>query len=112
MMELFDRELGLKNCGNMEELYKQVLQMYCESGHNNLKELEECYKKQDWENYAILVHAIKSTSLTIGAENFSEMAKRQEMAAKGRNIEFLTAEWESFIVEYKTILSYVENEMV
>lgn len=109
-MELLDRELGLRNCGNMEELYEQVLQMYCENGQQNLKDLSEYYTQQNWENYAILTHAIKSTSLTIGAQEFSEKAKQQEMAAKEKNVEFISAEWETFIAEYKKILSYVEKE--
>ena len=46
-----------------------------------LKDLQRCFDTADWKNYAILVHALKSTSKTIGAIPLSETAAELESAA-------------------------------
>ena len=44
--------------------------------------IEDYFAKKDWENYAIAVHALKSTSLSIGAKKLSEAALLLEKAGK------------------------------
>ena len=40
------------------------------------------FAKKDWSNYIIKVHALKSTSMTIGAVPLSELAKELELSGK------------------------------
>ena len=42
---------------------------------------------QDYENYTIKVHALKSSARVIGASNLSDMAKDLEAAGKAGDIE-------------------------
>ena len=71
--------------------------------------LLEYYEKRDWKNYKIIVHALKSTSLVIGATAFSEKAKRMEQLAKEEAEEMLLAECEAFLKEYKEILELIKQ---
>ena len=50
--------------------------------------MSQFFEGEDWENYRTIVHALKSTSLTIGAVQLSEEAKALEMAAKEENVIF------------------------
>ena len=51
--------------------------------------LEEYFEKEDWANYTVKAHALKSTSLSVGGQKLSEMAKALEMAGKGNDIAYI-----------------------
>jgi len=76
----------MEYCCNNEDFYKEMLSSYLTT--NKYQELNDKYKEEDWENYRILVHALKSTSLSIGAVKVSEKAKMLEAAAKEGNIDY------------------------
>ena len=84
-----DRELGLRYSAESEEMYREFLKMYCDMMPEKKERLEECFEKEDWDDYTIAVHALKSTSLSIGAKILSDKALALEMAGKERNISFI-----------------------
>ena len=47
------------------------------------------YESANWTDYAVKVHALKSTSLTIGAETLSAQAKELELAGKRGDVAFI-----------------------
>lgn len=106
---LIDRKLGISYCGNQEEMFYDMLESFCEQGEKYISELTECHDRKDWKNYAVKVHAVKSTSLTIGAKTFSEKAKGQEEAAKEGKEELLIEQWEGFIADYYAVLAEVDK---
>ena len=60
-------ELGLDYSAEMEDVYKSILEMFCNLKNEKQKQLNETFENEDWQNYTILIHALKSTSLQIGA---------------------------------------------
>ncbi len=106
---VIDRNIGLEYCSGMEDIYQEVLEAYYEEGQDYLKKMAEYQNNKDWKNYAIIVHAIKSTSLTIGATELSEAAKEQELAAKAGNEEVIAAKWEAVHAAFKEVLEEVKN---
>ena len=100
-----DVETGLTYCCNSEEFYRDILKSYYES--NKYEDILKSYEMEDWDKYRILVHALKSTSLSIGAAELSEAAKQLEVAAKELNVDYIK-EYHSGVMEnYKNILSEV-----
>lgn len=83
-----DINLGLKYCQD-GEIYMSLLEQYAQEFDEKLECMEDFYKKKDLENYTILVHALKSTSLMIGDKSLSEEAKALELAGKNRDLEFI-----------------------
>ena len=83
-----DINLGLKYCQD-GEIYMSLLEQYAREFDEKLECMEDFYKKKDLENYTILVHALKSTSLMIGDKSLSEEAKALELAGKNRDLEFI-----------------------
>lgn len=75
-------EVGLQYSSDMEDLYKEFLTMFCNLKDEKQKRLQETFSAEDWKNYTILVHALKSTSLSIGGEKCSDAAKKLELAGK------------------------------
>ena len=84
-----DRELGLRYSAESEEMYREFLKMYCDMMPEKKERLEQCFENEDWENYTIAVHALKSTSLSIGAKILSEKALALEKAGKAQEISFI-----------------------
>lgn len=103
--ELFDPELGMSYMGGDEEIYVEVLQMYIETSEEKLPLIETLYKEENWKNYIVEVHALKSTSLTIGAQILSEAAKELEFAGKGENYELIHEKTASVLELYKKVVN-------
>ena len=74
-----DKAKGLETCGD-ERTYHAVAEAYLETEGENRGNLERYLKTNDWENYRIVVHALKSSSLTIGAMQFAGFSKAVESA--------------------------------
>lgn len=104
---LVDKELGLSYCMNSEEFYLEMIGEYIKSSRYDM--LNEYFAQKDWENYRIAIHAVKSTSLNIGAKNLSEHAKELEFACKESNIELVLKKHAAVMDEYKELLAYLEN---
>ena len=104
-----DKEKGLSYCLNMENLYQEVLQVFCKQGADCLTNLKTHFEEKNWEKYAIVAHALKGNALNIGAINFSNISLQHERAGKEKNIEFLEKEYEKYITTYKQLLEKVEK---
>lgn len=77
-----DRSLGLLYAGGSEEMYEAVLNLFVESKNEKISKIREAFDTKDWHNYTIMVHALKSSAMTVGAKKLSELAKLLEMAGK------------------------------
>ena len=84
-IEELDVESALKNCGS-EELLLQTINQYHSSIDEKALELQQFYEAEDWKNYEIKVHSLKSTSRLIGALKFSKLAEFLEECAHNNTI--------------------------
>ena len=87
--ELLDISLGLTYSAESEEMYREFLKMFCDMKNERLESLEESFKAEDWKNYTVFVHALKSTSLSIGGKTISELAAKLEQAGKNGEYDFI-----------------------
>lgn len=99
-----DYRLGLSYCAGEPDIYKEAAQAYLEEGDSNMEKLDSCYEKKDWKNYAIVAHAIKSTSLTLGAKELSELAKEHEFAGKENREADIDASYFTLLEQYQAVL--------
>lgn len=85
---VIDKELGTDNCGN-EETFWQVLQIFYESIDENIDQICGLYDSEDWKNYTVQVHSLKSTAMLCGAKELAEEARALEMAGKSDDIAYI-----------------------
>lgn len=104
---ILDVTTGLSYCCDSEEFYKEMLLSYLDN--QKYDSIEAAYQKEDWENYRILVHALKSTSLSIGAVEVSDKAKSLEMAAKASDLGFIREHHGSTIENYRKLLYHLQK---
>lgn len=102
-------ELGLSYCADDEEFYQEILKDYI--SEDKTVQLEESYAAEDWENYRIQVHALKSTSLSIGAEELSEEAKALEMAAKEGRVDEIRSNHDRVMRRYRELLQKLKENL-
>ncbi len=75
-----DVKTGMGYCMNDERFYMSVVEEYVKG--DKRKTLTEFLEKEDFENYKIVVHSLKSTSMNIGAMDISNEARKLEQACK------------------------------
>ena len=107
LTDMLDMATGLAYCMNDKMFYKEMLDEYVKS--EKTAELKEYFEKGDLEYYRITVHAVKSTSLTIGAIKVYEDAKALEMACKEGNLDFVKQNHEAFMEEYKSLVRGIQS---
>ncbi len=82
-------ETGIEYSQNDQGFYELLLKEYGTKAAEKKKELCDFYEAKDWENYTIRIHALKSTSKMIGANDIFEMALALEQASKEKDEEKL-----------------------
>jgi CheY-like chemotaxis protein/HPt (histidine-containing phosphotransfer) domain-containing protein len=107
LTDMLDMATGLAYCMNDKMFYKEMLDEYVKS--EKTAELKEYFENGDLEYYRITVHAVKSTSLTIGAIKVYEDAKALEMACKEGNLDFVKQNHEAFMEEYKSLVRGIQS---
>lgn len=98
-----DTEIGLNYCGGEENFYREMLRLFASLGVEKQAELVSLYESANWADYAVKVHALKSTALTIGAEALSAQAKDLEMAGKRGDADFIRAHHLPLLRAYETL---------
>ena len=106
-IDFLNTELGLSYHGNDAAFYLEILQMMLHTNHYS--ELQECYKNHDWKHYQLLVHSLKGSTKSIGAEQLSYQALVLENAAKTGDYDYIHAHHNSFMQDYHTLLDQLKN---
>ena len=96
-------EMGLAFCCGEDEFYEEMLRMFSSQCAEKKDEIISLYEASNWADYAVKVHALKSTSLTIGAEELSARAKELEMAGKSEDIEFIRENHPALMLMYEEV---------
>ncbi|HAF26465.1 MAG TPA: hybrid sensor histidine kinase/response regulator, partial [Lachnospiraceae bacterium] len=102
-----DTDAGLNYCGDCES-YLEALDMYRGSAEKKADEIKEYWAKKDIKNTTIKVHALKSASRSIGANELSEAAARLEKAGRDGDIEILDKELGDLILRYRQLAMDLE----
>ena len=103
-----DIEVGLRFCQGDKELYKSIIVDYAHNSSEKIKNMVDYFTTEDWKNYGICVHALKSTSKTIGALALSDLALRLELAANEGKSDVIHAEHGKMIIKYKDVVAAIK----
>ena len=97
-----DVDSGLKHCGG-EEGYLDMLKIYGSDAATNADRIEDFWRARDLSNTTIKVHALKSTSRSIGAESLGALAEKLEFAGKAGDEAALDAELSGLLERYRAL---------
>lgn len=100
---------GLKYCQDDEALYRTLLAEYAygelEKSHN----LQKSYDSENWHDYSIYVHALKSSSKMIGASALSMHAAKLEAAANAADSGTIRTEHNTLMEEYEVVTAVIRS---
>ena len=96
-------EKALESLGS-PELYQTVVKEYYRSGEDKYNEIHDAYEHEDWDDYTIKVHALKSSSRQIGADELGEKVEQLEIAGQNHDIETIRENTEDTLDVYKKLL--------
>ena len=100
-------DVGLDYCAGDEDFYREMLRLFSAQGEEKRTEIAALYESADWTDYAIKVHALKSTSLTIGAEALSAQAKELELAGKRGDADFIRAHHHALLSAHEELCAQI-----
>ena len=106
---VINKDVALKYCGGVEELYKQIIAVYIEAYEERVEKLKKDLEAEDFEDYRVQIHSLKSTSLNVGATDLSEHAKNVEMALKDGNVAFAKENHDSILREYEEVIEEIRK---
>ena len=95
---------GIAFCGGRLTDYLKVLQLTYNNGESGIQELLDLQQQGNYKDYTIKIHGMKSTALSIGAREVSDMAKTQELAGKEGDYAYIDAHMQDFLMEYQKLL--------
>ncbi|MBE5924131.1 MAG: Hpt domain-containing protein [Lachnospiraceae bacterium] len=103
-----EKEIGIANCGS-EDSYDEAARIYSSTGRGKIEEIREFYKSEDWENYTIKVHALKSSSRIIGAMELGDLAEELEHAGDALDLNTIHEKTEDLLKGYELCINTIEK---
>jgi len=105
---------GIAMTGGTLAAYKQVLSMFCKDAKDRLPLLQKTPETAAMSVFVTQVHALKSASASLGAEEFSAKAAELEAAGKTGDMAFIRGHLPSFAQRLaelvKNILDVLEQD--
>ncbi|MDO4188601.1 MAG: response regulator [Lachnospiraceae bacterium] len=112
----FNPEIGISNLGGNKEAYLEVLLAYYEEGLGKLIDVPKQFRDGDISLYTTNVHALKSSSATVGCIGVSPLFKELEFAGKDNKLDFIRDNSEKSFDYLAKVLEkvkeYLESENV
>lgn len=105
--ELVCRKKGVEACQS-EMVYERIKGEFLLSGRGLLEELCLLFEQEDWENYIIKVHALKSTARFLGAQALSDLAKEIEGAGNEGRLEEVRQNSGQLFSDFEQVYQYFE----
>lgn len=99
--------LGLEYSIGDKDFYLEMLRMF--AGQSKIPDLNRYYDEKNWDQYHNLVHALKSTALSIGLVRLSEEARQLEYAAKRKDYEYIAAFHKEVMVYYEECIRKLQD---
>ena len=102
-----DSAAGLAGSQGRHDLYRELLCEFARDAEEKTGNLRRCFEAQDWKEYTVFVHALKSSARLIGAEKLSGMAAELESAGKTEDAAAIQAGHSAMMKEYGKVTEAV-----
>ncbi len=102
-----DVEKGISMMNGTVKSYLRALAVFQSDGIRKVEEIKKSLETQNYPLYTIHVHALKSATANIGANELSEAAKQLEMAGKQGDFEFIKLHSTEFLTSFQALLDNI-----
>ena len=94
---------GLVYCINDNDFYLEMISDYCSSHEEKSRSLDGFLANGNLDEYKIMIHALKSMSRTIGANDVADLAMALEQAANRNDAAYVKENHPAFKAAYKKL---------
>ena len=108
LFDCLDCKEAIKSMGSVG-LFRKIVSDYYRSGRDMRNTIIQEHDTQDWTNYAVHVHSLKSTSRSIGAPELGALAEKLEFASKALDIDEVNKYHYKAMSDYETLLNNLEK---
>lgn len=105
----FNVDAALTYCMNDEEFLNELMGSFVESSDEKITSIVSYHDSGNWTDYSTYVHALKSSSRTIGADSLSSLAQAQENASKNCDVNGIESGYEKMLNEYRRVIEDIRN---
>ncbi len=91
------------------EMYDETLNDFLAEGEERCNNIEQYCQERRMTDYAIVAHDLKSDSKYLGFKKLGEMAYNHEIAGKTNDIEYIEANKEFLLEEFKRIVEVIKK---
>ncbi|GHV32927.1 hypothetical protein FACS18949_05490 [Clostridia bacterium] len=98
---------GIEYSGGSAEYYIKVLETFRRNGYAYIKTIKACLESGDLSLYTISVHALKSASANIGADDVSAAAFDLETAGKRGDSQYVSVNTPTFLDSLEKLMSSI-----
>ncbi len=97
-----DLESALNLLGDLE-FYDETLESFLEENKTRIPNIKKYLKDQNMEDYAILVHALKSDAKYLGFKDLADIAYIHEMASKSNNVDEVNNKFDELMKSVESV---------
>lgn len=103
-----DLNSALEFLGDLS-FYDETLEAFLMENENRIPSIEKYRKELNMEDYAILVHALKSDSKYLGFKDLANIAYMHELASKANNVDEVNKKYNELIEEVEKITNIAKK---
>lgn len=103
-----DLDSALELLGDLE-FYDETLTSFLEENKTRIPNIEKYKKELNMNDYAILVHALKSDSKYFGFDKLADISYNHEMESKKNNMFYVVDHYDELITEANRIVNLVQE---
>ena len=104
-----DVEQGLARVRGKQDSYRKILDVFRKEGAQKIRDLEECILQDNIQLYTTYVHAIKSTSANIGANDISKASGMLEAAGHSGDWDYIRNNTPEFLKNLGVLIQNIES---
>lgn len=105
-----DITAGIAACGGTDT-YEKVLTEFVKNASVNQKTIKADVKEEDYKDYTIRVHALKSSARLAGASDLSRHAAYLEQCGDALRTEEILKKTPALLTEYRRVVKAINNAM-
>ena len=106
-----DTRKGLAITRGKVERYLKILNIFYKEGVQKTDEIRACINDKNIDLYTTYVHAMKSASANIGANDLSEYSAKLESAGKQEDWGYICEHTDDYLAELKKILDNIDKAL-
>ncbi|GBU29444.1 histidine kinase [Treponema sp. R8-4-B8] len=106
-----DTEKGIEMTGGTEENYRGVLSFFCKDAEKRLPLLQKTPEADALLSFTTQVHALKSASASLGADDVSEKAAALEAAGKAGDLTFISKNLDAFAGQLAELVKNIRDAL-